>query len=81
MESNLAQVSVSQNELKESEILEANIERKAAVFISLDRKPEIQKARWKLPILAEEQGIVEAVNENPVVIITGETGSGKFINS
>lgn len=31
----------------------------------------------KLPILAEEQAVVEAINDNPVVIITGETGSGK----
>lgn len=53
------------------------MERKPAVFVSVDRKPEIQEARLKLPILAEEQEIVEAINENPVVIITGETGSGK----
>lgn len=43
----------------------------------VDRKPEIQEARLKLPILADEQTVVEAINENPVVIITGETGSGK----
>uniref|UniRef100_A0A672UVG8 Activating signal cointegrator 1 complex subunit 3 n=1 Tax=Strigops habroptila TaxID=2489341 RepID=A0A672UVG8_STRHB len=30
-----------------------------------------------LPILAEEQVIMEAINENPIVIICGETGSGK----
>jgi ATP-dependent RNA helicase DHX37/DHR1 len=52
-------------------------EKKPAVFVSLDRKPEVQEARLKLPILAEEQAVVEAINENPVVIITGETGSGK----
>lgn len=57
------------------------MERKPAVFVSLARKPEIQEARLKLPILAEEQSIVEAINENPVVIITGETGSGKVVNS
>nr|XP_056715451.1 probable ATP-dependent RNA helicase DHX37 [Euleptes europaea] len=48
-----------------------------AVFIPVDRSPEIQEARLKLPILAEEQVIMEAVNENPMVIICGETGSGK----
>ncbi|XP_015276340.1 PREDICTED: probable ATP-dependent RNA helicase DHX37 [Gekko japonicus] len=48
-----------------------------AVFIPVDRAPEIQEARLKLPILAEEQVIMEAINENPVVIICGETGSGK----
>lgn len=36
-----------------------------------------KEARLKLPILAEEQVIMEAINENPVVIICGETGSGK----
>ena len=36
-----------------------------------------QKQRLKLPILAEEQVIMETVNENPVTVIAGETGSGK----
>ena len=53
-------------------------EKKPAVFVSVDRKPEIQEGRLKLPILAEEQAVVEAINDNPVVIITGETGSGKI---
>uniref|UniRef100_A0A8D0HC67 DEAH-box helicase 37 n=1 Tax=Sphenodon punctatus TaxID=8508 RepID=A0A8D0HC67_SPHPU len=48
-----------------------------AVFIPVDRSPEIQEARLKLPILAEEQVIMEAINENPVVVLCGETGSGK----
>ncbi|NWW90646.1 DHX37 helicase, partial [Rhynochetos jubatus] len=51
--------------------------RKPAVFIPVDRSPEIQEARLKLPILAEEQVIMETINENPIVIICGETGSGK----
>ncbi|NXD07295.1 DHX37 helicase, partial [Nothocercus nigrocapillus] len=50
---------------------------KPAVFIPVDRASEIQEARLKLPILAEEQSIMEAINENPVVVICGETGSGK----
>ncbi|XP_011302239.1 probable ATP-dependent RNA helicase kurz [Fopius arisanus] len=58
-------------------LLEPHADRKPAVFVSLNRTPDIQKARLKLPVLAEEQMIVEAINENPVVIITGETGSGK----
>lgn len=48
-----------------------------AVFISVNRKPEIQATRLKLPVVAEEQVIVETINENPIVIITGETGSGE----
>lgn len=51
--------------------------KKPAVFVALQRKPEIQAARLKLPVVAEEQIIVEAINDNPIVIITGETGSGK----
>ncbi|XP_068939394.1 probable ATP-dependent RNA helicase DHX37 [Petaurus breviceps papuanus] len=50
---------------------------KPAVFIPVDRSAEIQEARLKLPILSEEQVIMEAVAENPIVIICGETGSGK----
>lgn len=34
-------------------------------------------ARMKLPICAMEQEIVEAVHQNPVLILCGETGSGK----
>ncbi|KAM5193099.1 putative ATP-dependent RNA helicase DHX37 [Mantella aurantiaca] len=50
---------------------------KPAIFIPVDRTPEIQEARLKLPILAEEQVIMEAIKENPVVVLCGETGSGK----
>jgi ATP-dependent RNA helicase DHX37/DHR1 len=31
----------------------------------------------ELPILAEEQPIIETILMNPVVVICGETGSGK----
>ncbi|XP_062274104.1 probable ATP-dependent RNA helicase DHX37 [Scomber scombrus] len=48
-----------------------------AVFIPVDRLAEIQESRLKLPVLAEEQVIMEAVRENPCIIICGETGSGK----
>ncbi|XP_069476219.1 probable ATP-dependent RNA helicase DHX37 [Ambystoma mexicanum] len=50
---------------------------KPAVFIPVDRTPEIQEARLKLPILAEEHVIMEAVTESHVVVLCGETGSGK----
>lgn len=45
--------------------------------VEVKRPPEIQNARILLPIVAEEQPIVEAVLLNPVVILCGETGSGK----
>eukprot|EP00072_Mus_musculus_P059459 XP_011239139.1 PREDICTED: probable ATP-dependent RNA helicase DHX37 isoform X3 [Mus musculus] len=50
---------------------------KPAVFIPVNRTPEMQEERLKLPILAEEQAIMEAVAEHPIVIVCGETGSGK----
>jgi len=37
----------------------------------------IQEQRQQLPILMEEQTIMEAIHDHPVVIIHGETGSGK----
>ncbi|KAM6965386.1 putative ATP-dependent RNA helicase DHX37 [Aplochiton taeniatus] len=48
-----------------------------AIFIPVDRLPDIQEARLRLPVLAEEQVIMEAVRENPFVVLCGETGSGK----
>lgn len=50
------------------------VERKPAVYVEVDRSEEIQIARLKLPILAEEQQIMETINESSVVIIAGETG-------
>ena len=43
----------------------------------LDRRPSVAESRMELPILAEEQSIIEAILMHPVVIICGETGSGK----
>ena len=39
--------------------------------------PPLQESRLALPILSEEQQIMEAISENSVVVICGETGSGK----
>ena len=44
---------------------------------TLKRRASVAESRMDLPILAEEQAIVEAIRMNPVVIIAGETGSGK----
>ncbi|CAJ0567928.1 unnamed protein product, partial [Mesorhabditis spiculigera] len=41
------------------------------------RDPEIEVQRQKLPIYKEEQPIVEAIHENLVTVVNGETGSGK----
>ncbi|XP_064461234.1 probable ATP-dependent RNA helicase DHX37 [Ornithodoros turicata] len=50
---------------------------KPSTYIPVQRSPEIQASRLQLPILAEEQVIMEAINENDIVIICGQTGSGK----
>eukprot|EP01117_Protostelium_nocturnum_P006791 TRINITY_DN2439_c0_g1_i2.p1 TRINITY_DN2439_c0_g1~~TRINITY_DN2439_c0_g1_i2.p1 ORF type:complete len:945 (+),score=306.88 TRINITY_DN2439_c0_g1_i2:1028-3862(+) len=46
-------------------------------FVNVDRTEEIQAARLRLPVVMEEQTIMEAISENDIVIICGETGSGK----
>jgi hypothetical protein len=43
----------------------------------LNRDPRIQAARLNLPVCGMEQEIVEAITLNDVVILCGETGSGK----
>ncbi|CAG9791538.1 unnamed protein product [Diatraea saccharalis] len=45
--------------------------------VEVKRDPKVQVARLKLPILGEEQRIMELVNENEFLIVAGETGSGK----
>lgn len=47
------------------------------MYVHVERSKEIQTARLKLPILGEEQVIMETINENSIIILTGETGSGK----
>jgi ATP-dependent RNA helicase DHX37/DHR1 len=44
---------------------------------TVKRRPSVAEARMELPILAEEQPIIETILMNPVVVICGETGSGK----
>jgi ATP-dependent RNA helicase DHX37/DHR1 len=49
--------------------------KKENVFVT--RTSEVQEARLALPVVAEEQSIVEAILLNSVVVLCGETGSGK----
>jgi len=51
--------------------------KKPSIFVAVNRPAKIQEARMKLPILAEEQTIMETIRENSVVVLAGETGSGK----
>ena len=45
--------------------------------VSVARKSDVQEARSKLPILAQEQEIMETINSHGVVVLSGETGCGK----
>ncbi|KAK8212618.1 P-loop containing nucleoside triphosphate hydrolase protein [Phyllosticta capitalensis] len=48
-----------------------------AYSVTVNRSPEIQEARMKLPVVAEEQKIMESIHNNDIVMIQGDTGSGK----
>lgn len=45
--------------------------------IVIPRSPDVQKARNELPVVQEEQRIMEAVHNYSTVIVCGATGSGK----
>ncbi|KAJ3492745.1 hypothetical protein NLG97_g5173 [Lecanicillium saksenae] len=53
-----------------------NNERKA-FSVTVTRTPEIQEARLKLPVVSEEQRLMEAIHNHNIVVICGATGSGK----
>ena len=44
---------------------------------TMNRRPSVEEARQQLPVVAEEQTIMESILLHPVVVICGETGSGK----
>ncbi|OAA41955.1 DEAD-like helicase [Beauveria brongniartii RCEF 3172] len=48
-----------------------------AFSVTVTRKPEIQEARLKLPVVSEEQRLMEAIHNHNIVVICGATGSGK----
>jgi ATP-dependent RNA helicase DHX37/DHR1 len=48
-----------------------------AFTVNVSRSEEIQEARLKLPVVGEEQKIMEAIYNNPSIVIWGATGSGK----
>jgi len=60
----------------ELQVTKGDPDRKA-FSVHVDRSEEIQNARLALPIVAEEQKIMEAIHNNPSVVIWGATGSGK----
>lgn len=48
-----------------------------AYSVAVSRAADIQEVRLKLPVVAEEQRIMEAIYNNDIVIVCGATGSGK----
>lgn len=48
-----------------------------AFSVQVERPKDVQDARTSLPIVAEEQKIMEAIYNNSVVLVWGATGSGK----
>ncbi|EDQ89830.1 uncharacterized protein MONBRDRAFT_18918 [Monosiga brevicollis MX1] len=60
---------------------EAALRKRARQFhesaVTVNRLPEIVESRADLPIMKEEYRILEALDESDVVVICGETGSGK----
>ncbi|KAK4075736.1 hypothetical protein Trihar35433_2296 [Trichoderma harzianum] len=45
--------------------------------VAVVRTPEIEEARMKLPVVSEEQRLMEAIHNHDIVVICGSTGSGK----
>ena len=50
---------------------------RASFAVPVNRSDRIQEARLKLPVVKEEARIMEAIHNNPVVVLAGATGSGK----
>lgn len=48
-----------------------------AFNVTIVRTPEVQEARLKLPVVAEEQRLMEAIHDNDIIVVCGATGSGK----
>ncbi|KAI4267141.1 MAG: hypothetical protein L6R38_008395, partial [Xanthoria sp. 2 TBL-2021] len=48
-----------------------------AFSVTVNRSDDMQHSRLELPIVAEEQKIMEAIYHNDTVVIWGATGSGK----
>lgn len=53
------------------------IVRNPAIYVEVTRDPKIQESRLALPIIGEEQHIMETIRYNDIVVLSGETGSGK----
>ncbi|KAI9672244.1 MAG: putative ATP-dependent RNA helicase DHR1 [Alyxoria varia] len=56
----------------------SNLQTEPTVFnVKIDRAPEVNAARIELPVVAEEQKIMETIQGRDCTVICGATGSGK----
>ncbi|KFY66288.1 hypothetical protein V497_00950 [Pseudogymnoascus sp. VKM F-4516 (FW-969)] len=60
-----------------AELQTANSIARKAFAVTINRSAEIQEARMQLPVVGEEQKIMEAIHNNSTVVVFGATGSGK----
>ncbi|KAL3448540.1 P-loop containing nucleoside triphosphate hydrolase protein [Aspergillus insuetus] len=60
----------------ELQVTKGNPYRKA-FSVQVNRPEEVQEARLRLPVVGEEQKIMEAIHNNSAIVIWGATGSGK----
>ncbi|KAK6541656.1 putative ATP-dependent RNA helicase DHR1 [Orbilia ellipsospora] len=58
-------------------LLSESTDTRKARVVTVNRKEEIQAQRLELPIVGDEQRIMETIHNNSVTILCGETGSGK----
>ena len=66
-----------QDPLPEELITDNAVTERKTYSVRVERDPTLQDLRMRLPVVAEEQKIMEAVYNNPSVVICGATGSGK----
>ena len=79
IKSDLSSIEEGSN-IKVSQILNrlTQIEKLSAHFVQIsDRAEELQLSRMSLPIYQEESNFIALINTFPIVLIHGETGSGK----
>ena len=56
--------------------ISSNLSRKS-YYVNIVRPDEVQESRLQLPVVAEEQRIMDAIHNSDCIVICGETGSGK----
>jgi HrpA-like RNA helicase len=77
-----ANIKRRQRESSTSSVEEAQVDIPARPHanVQVERSEEIQALRSQLPIITEEQIIMEAIHDNLVVLICGETGTNLVLN-